>query len=228
MRLARCLLAFALGYLCGSFPSGVLIGRWRGVDVRRYGSGRTGATNVLRTLGPRLAGLVALVDIIKGALPVFLARHLLFPREPWAEPAAGMGAVVGHTHSVFLKLRGGRGVLTTGGAMLPMNPLVPWLALIVAAIPIALTRFISLGSMIGVATQAALELVLALRKRDSWPHFAYALASAVFVIAEHYDNIQRLLAGTERRVGEKAVIPPEVAQATLISSGNPSLPAQVR
>ena len=228
MRLVRCLLAFVLGYLCGSFPSGVLIGRWRSVDVRRYGSGRTGATNVLRTLGPRLAGLVALVDLIKGALPVLLARHVLFPREPWAEPAAGMGAVVGHTHSIFLKFRGGRGVLTTGGAMLPMNPFVPWLALIAAAVPIALTRFISLGSMIGVATQAALELVLALRRHDSWPHFAYAIASAVFVIAEHYDNIQRLLAGTERKVGEKVVMASEALQATPISSGNPSLPAQVR
>ena len=227
MRLVRCLFAFVLGYLCGSFPSGVLIGRWRGVDVRRYGSGRTGATNVLRILGPRLAGLVALVDIIKGALPVFLTRHVLFPREPWAEPAAGIGAVIGHTHSVFLKFRGGRGVLTTGGAMLAMNPIVPVVGLAVAAIPIALTRFISLGSMIGVATQAVVELVLALRRRDSWPHFTYALASAVFVIAEHYDNIQRLLAGTERKVGEKVLMAPEAPQ-TARTSASPSLPTQVR
>ena len=182
---------------------------------------------MLRTLGPRLAGLVALIDIIKGALPVFLVRHICFPREPWAEPAAGMGAVVGHTHSVFLKFRGGRGVLTTGGAMLPMNPFVPWLAIIAAAIPIALTRFISLGSMIGVATQAVLELVLAWRKRDSWPHFAYALASAVFVIAEHHDNIQRLLAGTERKLGEKAAMASETAQIAPTSI-TPSLPAQAR
>lgn len=227
MRLVRCLLAFALGYLCGSFPSGALIGRWRGVDVRRHGSGRTGATNVLRILGPRLAGLVALVDLIKGALPVFLTRQVLFPREPWAEPAAGMGAVVGHTHSVFLKFRGGRGVLTTGGALLPMNPLVPWLAIIAATIPIALTRFISLGSIIGVATQAVLEFVLALGKRDSWPHFAYALASAVFVIAEHHDNIQRLLSGTERKLGEKVEMPPETTQTARTSSAF-SLPTQVR
>ena len=227
MRLVRCLLAFTLGYLCGSFPSGVLIGRWRGVDVRRYGSGRTGATNVLRILGPRLAGLVALVDIIKGALPVALTRHVLFPREPWVEPAAGLGAVVGHTHSVFLKFRGGRGVLTAGGAMLPMNPIVPWLSIIAAIIPIALTRFISLGSMIGVAAQAVLELVLALSKRDSWPHFTYALASAVFVIAEHYDNIQRLRAGTERKLGEKVVMPPEAVQ-TARASASPSLPIHAR
>lgn len=227
MRLVRCLLALAIGYLCGSFPSGVLIGHWRGVDVRRYGSGRTGATNVLRILGPRLAGLVAVIDILKGALPVLLARRVLFPQEPWAEPAAGMGAVVGHTHSLFLKFRGGRGVLTAGGALLPMNPLVPWLALACAAIPIKLTRYISLGSMIGVASQAAIELGLALRKRDSWPHVAYALASAVFVIGEHHDNIRRLLNGSERKLGQKVVAAPEPAQ-TFTTSGSPSLPAQVR
>jgi glycerol-3-phosphate acyltransferase PlsY len=227
MRLARCLLALAIGYLCGSFPSGVLIGRWRRVDVRRYGSGRTGATNVLRTLGPRLAGLVALIDILKGALPVLLARRVFFPQEPWAEPAAGLGAVVGHTHSLFLKFGGGRGVLTTGGALLPRNPLVPWIALICAAIPIKLTRYISLGSMIGVTSQAIIEFALALRKHDSWPHFAYALASAVFVIAEHHDNIRRLLNGSERKVGEKVVIASESFQ-TLTASGSPSLPAQVR
>lgn len=195
--------------------------------MRRHGSGRTGATNVLRILGPHLAGLVALIDIIKGALPVFLTRRVLFRREPWAEPAAGMGAVVGHTHSLFLKFRGGRGVLTTGGAMLPMNPIVPLVALASAAIPISLTRFISLGSMIGVATQAAFALILALSKRDSWPHFAYALASAVFVIAEHYDNIQRLLCGTERKLGEKVVMAPEAAQ-TARTSATFSLPTQVR
>lgn len=195
--------------------------------MRRHGSGRTGATNVLRILGLRLASLVALVDIIKGVLPVFLTRHVLFPREPWAEPAAGMGAVVGHTHSPFLKFRGGRGVLTTGGAMLPMNPSIPFIALASAAIPIALTRFISLGSMIGVATQAALALILALSKRDSWQHFAYAIASAVFVIAEHYDNIQRLLSGTERKLGEKVEMSPEAAQ-TARTSSTFSLPTQVR
>lgn len=227
MRIVRCLLALAFGYLCGSFPSGVLIGRWRGVDVRRYGSGRTGATNVLRILGLRLAGLVAVIDILKGALPVLLTRHVLFPQEPWAEPAAGMGAVVGHTHSIFLKFHGGRGVLTTGGALLPMNPLTPWVALACAAIPIKLTRYISLGSMIGVAMQAVMQLGLALKKRDSWPHFAYALASAIFVIAEHYDNIQRLVAGTERKVGEKVTLTAQPDQ-TLTTSGSPSLPAQVR
>ncbi len=227
MRLVRCLLALAIGYLCGSFPSGVLIGQWRGIDVRRYGSGRTGATNVLRILGPRLAGLVAIIDILKGALPVLLTRRVFFPQEPWAEPAAGLGAVVGHTHSIFLKFRGGRGVLTAGGAMLPMNPPVPWIALVCAAIPIALTRYISLGSMIGVTSQAVIEFGLTLRKRDSWPHFAYALASAAFVIAEHHDNIRRLLNGSERKLGEKVVPAPEPAQ-TLTVSGSPSLPAQVR
>ncbi len=227
MLLARCLLALVIGYLFGSFPSGMLIGRWRGIDVRRYGSGRTGATNVHRILGLRLAGVVAIMDILKGAIPVLIARFVLFPKQPWTDAAAGLGAVVGHNHSIFLKFRGGRGVLTSGGAMLPMNPAVPWLALVCAAIPIKLTRYISLGSITGMATQALIELAFVLTKRDSWPHFAYALASSALVIAEHYDNIQRLLAGTERKLGQKVLIPAEQAQ-TPTASGNPSLPAQVR
>jgi glycerol-3-phosphate acyltransferase PlsY len=227
MRVVRCLLSLLLGYLLGSFPSGVLIGRWKGVDVRRYGSGRTGATNVLRILDPRSAGLVAVLDILKGAFSVLLARALFKPRDDWNDAAAGMGAVIGHTHSIFLRFRGGRGVLTTGGAMLPMNPTIPWIAMAVAAVPIALTRYMSLGSMIGVSSQALMELPLALGKRDSWAHFAYALASSAWVVAEHHDNIQRLLAGTERKVGEKVQVRPEAAQ-TPTSSGSPSLPAHAR
>jgi len=227
MRLLRGLLSFLVGYLFGSFPSGVLIGRWKGVDVRHYGSGRTGATNVLRTLGLRNAGLVAVLDILKGATPVLLSRVLFRPRDDWNDAAAGMGAVVGHTHSIFLRFRGGRGVLTTGGAMLPMNPPIPWIAIVVSTVPIYLTRYISLGSILGISSQAGMELGLALRKRDSWAHFAYALASSAFVIGEHYDNIQRLLAGTERKVGEKVQVAPEAAQ-TPTASGKSSLPAQVR
>ena len=223
----RVVLSLLLGYVFGSFPSGVLIGRWKGVDVRRYGSGRTGATNVLRTLDPGSAALVAMLDMLKGALPVLLTRALCKPRSDWNDAAAGMGAVIGHTHSFFLRFKGGRGVLTAGGAMMPMNPPIPWLSLAVAAVPIALTRYISLGSMVGVSSQALMELPLALSKRDSWAHFTYALASAAWVVAEHHDNLQRLLAGTERKVGQKAQISPAAAQMPT-SSGSSSLPAQVR
>jgi glycerol-3-phosphate acyltransferase PlsY len=224
----RVIVALLLGYMSGSFPSGVLIGRWKGVDVRRYGSGRTGATNVLRTLDPPSAALVAGADMLKGALPVLLTRALLKPRSDWNDAAAGMGAVIGHTHSIFLRFRGGRGVLTAGGAMIPMNPPVPWLALGVAAVPVALTRYISLGSLIGVSSQALLELSLALSKRDSWAHFTYALASGAWVVAEHHDNLQRLLAGTERKVGQKAQIISTPASQLPTSSGSSSSPAQVR
>ncbi|HLW03368.1 MAG TPA: glycerol-3-phosphate 1-O-acyltransferase PlsY [Ktedonobacterales bacterium] len=224
----RVIASLLLGYIFGSFPSGVLIGRWKGVDVRRYGSGRTGATNVLRTLDPGSAALVAGLDMLKGTLPVLLTWALFKPRSDWNDAAAGMGAVIGHTHSIFLRFKGGRGVLTTGGAMLPMNLPIPWLALVVAAVPIALTRYISLGSMIGVSSQALMALPLALTKRDSWAHFAYALASAAWVVAEHHDNLQRLLAGTERKVGQKVQIASTPAVQMPTSAGSSSLPAQVR
>src|SRR5579862_4909613 len=102
----RALLSLLLGYVFGSFPSGVLIGRWKGVDVRRYGSGRTGATNVLRTLDPASAAVVAGLDMLKGALPVLITRALFMPRSDWNDAAAGMGAVIGHTHSIFLRFKG--------------------------------------------------------------------------------------------------------------------------
>lgn len=227
MLLLRCLCSLLLGYLCGSFPSGVLIGRWRGVDVRRYGSGRTGATNVARTLGGRYALLVALLDLLKGALPVALTRHVFCRRQPWTETCAGIGAILGHNHSLFLRFRGGRGVLTATGAMLAINPLPLLPAAVCAYIPIKLTRYISLGSMTGAVCTLPFHFVLVASKRDSWAHFAYPVASAAIIIAEHYDNIQRLLAGTERKVGEKVTLPTPTVQ-TPTFSGKPSLPAHAR
>src|SRR3954454_23929410 len=148
-------LSFAIGaivgYLFGMIPTGAMIGRHFGVDLRRVGSGSTGATNVLRTLGTRWAALAALVDLLKGSVAVLLVG-LILGGAPWGQPTlaqvfAAAFAVVGHTYSPLLGFRGGKGILTGGGGLLVLSPPAFLAALIGAIITIAVTRFVSLGSL---------------------------------------------------------------------------------
>ena len=208
-------LAALLGYLIGAIPFGLIIGRLaRGIDLREFGSHRTGATNALRTLGLQWAALVFILDVTKGVAAVLLAR-VLFADDPfveWAAAVAGFAAIVGHNWSVFIRFTGGRGVATSAGAMGAMSI---WTILVLAPIVIGViwrTRFVSLGSITGsllapVVTAAFWALDLA-----SVPAIAYALASGLLVTAAHADNIARLRAGTERRIGQKAEVTPDGAR----------------
>jgi glycerol-3-phosphate acyltransferase PlsY len=201
------------GYLLGAIPFGLLIGRWtRGIDIRDYGSHRTGATNALRTLGARAALVVLLLDIGKGGGAVVLAR-LLYADQPtgsteWVAAAAAFAAIVGHNWSVFIGFSGGRGVATSTGGLLALVPLA---ALIVAPIVVFILwrwRYVSLGSISGAAVAPVVMMVLVLLNLGgaALAHVAYALAAGVVVIAAHADNIARLRAGTERRIGQKESI----------------------
>jgi glycerol-3-phosphate acyltransferase PlsY len=200
------LAAIAAGYLLGAVPVGLLVGRMAGnVDLRDLGSRRTGATNASRTLGMRWGAVVLLLDIAKGIVAVFLAR-LLFRdggAVEWVAAAAGLAAVVGHNWSVIIGFRGGRGVATTGGGLLALSPLA-----VIAVVPVMLvivwrTRYVSAASLAGAAGAMIATAVLAAAGLGTWPAFAYAVAAGALVIASHGDNIARLRAGTERRVGER-------------------------
>ena len=159
----RFLVALALGYLLGSIPSGVIVSRLFGnVDPRTQGSGKTGATNVMRTLGPGPAVLVAVMDILKGVAAILLTRFLVYPLgadvnaaqhnlQATAEALAGFGALLGHNFSIFLRFTGGRGVAVGAGAIFAVTPIAGLLGLISMAIPIAITRYVSLGSILGAA-----------------------------------------------------------------------------
>lgn len=200
-----------VGYLLGSIPSGVVIGKAYGVDPRTKGSQRTGATNVLRLLGRGPAVAVAALDASKGVASVYLARNLFALRQPelklyadWAEAVGTLTALLGHNHSIFIRFKGGRGVLTGTGAMAMMAPAAFVFAGIAGAIPIAVTRYVSLGSIMGSAVAPAADLVLVLRGRDSVAHFMGLALGGGYVIYSHKDNIQRLLNGTERKLGERA------------------------
>lgn len=200
------LLAAILGYLLGAVPFGLIIGRLtRGIDIRQYGSHRTGATNALRTLGTSAAAAVFVLDVAKGVAAVLIAR-LLFSADPlveWAAATAGFAAIVGHDWSVFIGFTGGRGVATSAGALAAMSV---WAILLLAPLVVLViwrTRYVSLGSISGALGAPVITAVLAAAGAATVAAIAYALASGLLVTAAHADNIGRLRAGTERKVGQK-------------------------
>ena len=195
-----------LGYLIGSLPFGVLIGRLAGgVDLREHGSGRTGATNALRTIGPAWAALVSLLDTAKGFVAVLAVGWLYAAgpsgSAPWVAAAAGIAAIAGHIHSVFIGFRGGRGVATFAGSMLAMAPLVPAIVVPLFAVVVWRTRYVSLGSLVGCALAPVTAAGLAVFGQAPWAAVALGVGGAALVAAAHEDNIARLRAGTERKLG---------------------------
>jgi glycerol-3-phosphate acyltransferase PlsY len=195
------LVAIAIGYLLGSFPSGYVVGRLRGIDVRQWGSGRLGGTNVLRAAGPWAAILAVLGDVAKGVLAVFVARALV--GSPSAETLAGLAAILGHDFSIFLKFSGGRGVATTIGALgafcVPASLILALLGLSVVAV----SRYASLASLtIATLLPFAMLYLVLLADKPVW-YLVYGLTAGILIVVLHKGNIQRLLAGTERRVGKR-------------------------
>jgi len=191
-------------YLIGSIPSGLIIGKLRRVDIREYGSGNIGTTNVLRTLGARYGALVLIADVFKGVIAVLLARYII--GSPMSEMAAGFAAVAGHDWSLFLKFKGGRGVATSLGALLPMAMPAPLSGVIGLAVFILVTlasRYVSLASIVGsVAAVVAMAVFLGL-DRVPWQYLVYIVVVVALIIFQHRDNISRLLSGTESKLGQK-------------------------
>ena len=192
------LVVLTLGYLLGSIPFGAIISLLYKVDITKAGSGNIGATNVLRTLGVLPAIIVFSLDLLKGFLAVYLAIIVL--RDPVLILLAGVAAILGHMFSIFLKFKGGRGAATGLGVLLGITPWVFLFAVILAAIIIGFTRYVSLASIIVPLCSAALMLYLG----KPMPYVAATAIIAVLIIVKHVPNIRRLLSGTERKVGEEA------------------------
>ena len=194
----------AVAYLVGGIPIGVLVSQSRGVDIRQYGSGNIGASNVLRTLGVKAGLAVWLTDVAKGLLPVLWLRPLLTstatigPMELWTSLVA-LAVVMGHCFSPYLKLAGGRGVATSLGALLAIDWRVGGLVLAVWIVVVAVSRYISLGSILA-AVSAPLLFTL---YTDSPYYLALGVILAILVIERHRPNIGRLMTGTERKIGQK-------------------------
>jgi glycerol-3-phosphate acyltransferase PlsY len=189
-----------VAYLAGSIPVGLLVARLSGgVDPRTIGSGRTGGTNALRALGRGRAALVVTGDLLKGVLPVLLARFVT-GGDPLVEVLCGACAVAGAIWSVFAGFRGGRGVATGVGTMLVIEPVAVLLATPVFIGVILLTRYVSLGSLLGSAAMfPAMLLVLLVVPETPLPYVIYSAVGAALIWTAHADNIDRLLHGTERK-----------------------------
>jgi len=203
------ILAAGIGYLLGSVPIGLIVGRvTRGIDVRDYGSGVTGATNVIRTSGLK-AGLVVITgDIGKGIAPVYIGLALarLAGIEPhddraWIAAAGAFAAVCGHIWPVFAGFRGGRAVASGFGAALAMNPLAALAMIPVAAALVGTTRIMSLMSITMAPLLACFYILLAALDISPPAYAAYAAAASALIVWKHRPNIERLLAGAEPKIG---------------------------
>lgn len=192
--------ASLLGYLIGSIPNGVFIARFYDADPRDVGSGRTGGTNVYRTAGPAAGVITALLDSFKGIVAVLAAQYL-FPDLVLTASLAGLLAIVGHNWSIFLKFGGGAGTMTNLGALLTLSPLTFVLAGLTGLAALVTSRIASVGSL-SVAWAALIVFVVRGFLGQSPPELiVYGVGEALIITWSLRPNIQRLLAGNERRIG---------------------------
>jgi acyl phosphate:glycerol-3-phosphate acyltransferase len=192
-----------VGYVLGMIPTGAIVARRFGLDLRQVGSGSTGATNVLRTLGKKWAALVAIVDVLKGSVAVLIVGLILRSAPPeqivLAQVVAAAFAVLGHTYSPLLGFRGGRGILTGGGGVLVLAPLAFFAALVGGVVAIVIWRYVSLGSIVGAVIAGTMVIWYARTGAAPPVFYFYGTLVPGFVIATHRGNIKRLLSGTERK-----------------------------
>ena len=195
------LLGALASYLLGAFPTGLLVGRWlRGVDIREYGSGKTGTTNTLRTLGRGPAVLVLVIDLLKGAAPVLVARAV--SDDSLLAVFWGLAAIAGHDWPVYVGFRGGRGVATSFGAATALQPLAGLVMLLIAVLLLLPTRIVSLMSLGGAVSGGLIFIGLALAGRAPAADGVFGLLAGGLVVLLHRENIGRLLAGTEPKIGQ--------------------------
>ena len=225
-----CGAVLVVAYLLGSTPTGyTLVKLLKGIDIREVGSGSTGATNVLRTLGKGPGAFVLLVDSLKGVLSIFLAYWLfefasnnnLIPAtvnpeiwQPIMVTLAGLAAVLGHSKSIFLGFSGGKSVATSLGVLLAMNWQVGLATFGVFSVVVAISRIVSLSSICGSITVSVLMILF----HQPLPYILFGVAGGLYVIIRHRSNIERLLAGTEPKLGQKATVETEPEQ-TVGSAG---------
>jgi glycerol-3-phosphate acyltransferase PlsY len=198
-------IALGIAYASGSVPAAFLAGKWRGVDLRTQGSGNLGATNVLRTMGPRIGAAVFAVDIAKGALPVqFIApmTGLTGNSLTLLQVVCGVAAILGHARPLFLGFsKGGKGVATACGVFLALAPIQALLSLLVFAVVVGCSGYVSLASISGAL---ALPTLLAASAGPKSPVFVVGALATAFVVWMHGENIKRLRAGTEYRFSKSA------------------------
>lgn len=187
------IVAVIVSYLIGSIPFGYLLARAKGLDIMKHGSGNIGATNVWRNLGP-IAGLTVLfLDMAKGVAAILLGKYL---GGGGIELLAGLAVLCGHSWSIFLRFKGGKMIATGAGVVLAISPVIILVALVIWLSTVAITRYVSMGSMLAAisvpVTMVALDM-------SSW-HVAFGITIAVLAVHKHRSNIARIINGTEFKV----------------------------
>jgi len=210
MIIAKFIAAVVIAYLLGSIPFGLIIGKLKGsVDVRKYGSGKTGATNVMRTVGTKFGILTMILDVVKAAGAVVLAGVIIdsgaltigsIPLHQMAQVTAGLAAVAGHNWPIFARFKGGRGVTAYFGTLFVIYPPAAIFGVEVLAISALRSRHMSLGSILGVLAAWCLLVPLTIIYDSPPIYLAYGLAVIALLIYQHRGNISRLQQGTERRL----------------------------
>lgn len=204
------LLSIIIAYLIGSISFGVLAGYIiHNIDIRKYGSGGSGATNVLRTIGKPAAAIVLLLDISKAVIYLLLL-NLLPNNTPLISTLSALALLSGHIWPIYFKFHGGRGIAPALGALLMINPIIGILSFLIAIIVMIISKYVSLGSIIGTLFGA---ISLSLVSFYNLPMFAnepiealYAIVGAILIVGSHRKNIKRLLNKTESKLGEKIKI----------------------
>lgn len=189
------ILLFIFCYLVGSIPFGVIVARRKNLDITKIGSGNIGATNVLRALGTSSGAAVLFLDTFKGFLPTYMGSRIVVDSPPVAV-VCGLLAILGHLFPVFLKFKGGKGVATSLGVLIALDPQAAFLAFFVWLFFVLITKYVSLGSLC-----AALFVPLFFFANDSpGAYKLFGAAGALFVIIKHRQNIKRLLSRTESKI----------------------------
>lgn len=211
-----------VAHVAGATPFGYFAGRLRGIDIRDHGSGNIGATNAIRVLGKPIGFTVFALDVLKGLLPVLLALRVT--ESSTIHVAAALAAILGHNHTFWLGFKGGKGVATTAGAILP---LFPWalLAAVAAWLVTALvTRYVSVASIVAaIVIPTALATEALIRGRWDPVIFGFGLLVCALAIWKHRSNLRRLARGEENRMGRKTSPPSD--QPPPPDAGNPSQPS---
>lgn len=198
------------GYVSGATPFGYFAGRLKGIDIREHGSKNIGATNVVRVCGKGIGIPVFILDVLKGWLPAWLVLGWFASHGASAELStiaaivAGIAAVLGHNYTFWLKGRGGKGIATSTGALLAVAPIAVGIGLVVWYATLKLTKYVSIASMVA-ALAIPITMVVMMARSGVWNFIllGFGVVLCVLAIVRHKANIQRLMAGTENRVGQK-------------------------
>lgn len=192
LNILRILVSYLLGSISFSYIVGIL---WKGIDIRNFGSGNAGATNVFRVLGPLPAGTVLLCDVLKGVASIYLGKT---SGNEIIMLLCGLAVVIGHNYPVFLRFKGGKGIATSIGVILTISPLWSSILILIGLIVLYKTRIVSFSAMVGTVLFPFMFVLV----HRTWYHFIFALIITCLALYRHRSNINRLLLGEEPKLGE--------------------------